>query len=282
MPTKGIEKQEVEVIIMDRVQKRGEVVPKEIRDTVSARYHCITKAVNREFWNSTNDTLHSLYVGSYGRGTAIDTSDVDMLVILPQNVYEQHDRLKGNGQSRLLQAVKGAIQSAYPRSNIRADGQVVVIDFADGIKFEVVPAFEREYVYPYYKKKFIYPDTNNGGNWKSTNPKAEQEAMNEKNDSSNGLLKDTCRHIRRIYNEKFSSYHLSGILIDSFVYRAIQNWRWTPPGGEGSASGTYENVLYDYYNANKWSVLYAPGSGMSVDTDDYFCLEKILKYMAGK
>lgn len=63
---------------MDRVQKHGEVVPKEIRDQVSARYHRITKAVNSEFWGSTSDTLHSLYVGSYGRGTAIDASDVDI------------------------------------------------------------------------------------------------------------------------------------------------------------------------------------------------------------
>lgn len=267
---------------MDRVQKHGEVVPKEIRDQVSARYHRITKAVNSEFWYSTSDTLHSLYVGSYGRGTAIDTSDVDMLVILPQNIYEQHDRLKGNGQSRLLQAVKGAILSSYPRSNIRADGQVVVIDFSDGIRFEVVPAFEKVSYYPYYKKEFIYPDTNKGGNWKSTNPKAEQDAMDEKNKSSNGLLKDTCRHIRRIHNDKFSSYHLSGIMIDSFVYHAIQDWRWLPPGESGSSPGTYEGVLYDYLNDNWEFGLYAPGSGMVVDTTDYSCLEKILKYMAGK
>lgn len=267
---------------MNRVQKHGEVVPKEIRDQVSARYHRITKAVNSEFWYSTSDTLHSLYVGSYGRGTAIDTSDVDMLVILPQSVYEQHNRLKGNSQSVLLQTLKRAILSSFPRSNIRADGQVVVIDFADGIKFEVVPAFEKVSYYPYYKKEFIYPDTNNGGNWKSTNPKAEQEAMNEKNNSSNGLLKDTCRHIRRIHNDKFSSYHLSGILIDSFVYHAIQNWQWTSPGEVGSSAGTYEEKLYEYYNANRLSELYAPGSGMVVDKADYTCLEKILKYMAGK
>lgn len=146
----------------------------------------------------------------------------------------------------------------------------------------MVPTFEKEYVYPYHKKEFIYPDTNNGGNWKSTNPKAEQDAMNEKNESSNGLLKDTCRHIRRIHNDNFSSYNLSGILIDNFVYHAIQNWRWTPPGGEGSPAGAYEEMLYDYFNANKLSVLYAPESGMVVDTDDYFCLEKILKRMAGK
>lgn len=267
---------------MDRVQKHGEIVPKEIIDEISKRYHRITRAVNSEFWKSTSDELHSLYVGSYGRGTAIDTSDVDMLVILPQNVYEQHDKLKGNGQSRLLQAVKEAIQLSYPRSNIRADGQVVVIDFTDNIRFEVVPAFEREHVGLYSKNEFIYPDTNNGGNWKSTNPKSEQYAMKEKNKSSNGLLIDTCRHVRKIHSEEFRSYHLSGILVDSFLYYAIQDWRWTPPGGEGRPAGDYEKSLYDYFNANRRGMLYAPGSRMKVDTDDYFCLEKILKYMAGK
>lgn len=263
------------------VQKHGEVVPKEIRDKVSTRYHSITKAVNKEFWGYTSENDNSLYVGSYGRGTAIDTSDVDMLVILPRSEYEKHDMIKGNGQSRLLQVVKNAIKITYPRSDIRADGQVVVIDFYDGIKFEVVPAFAY-YSYSTYRKEYIYPDTNNGGNWRSTNPKAEQEAMNEKNKTSNGLLKDTCRHIRRVHTDKFGSYHLSGILIDSFVYHAIQDWRWVSLGEIGSFPGSYENILYEYFTSNRFGVLYAPGSEMEVCTDDYYCLEKILKYMAGK
>ena len=53
------------------------------------------------------------------------------------------------------------------------------------------------------------------------NPKAEQEAMAQKNRYSNGLLYDTCRHLRFIRDNYFSSYHLSGIVIDSFVYNAI-------------------------------------------------------------
>lgn len=257
------------------VKKHGELVPKDIRDTISLRYHTITKAVNKEFWNFTNDTLHSLYVGSYGRGTAIDSSDVDMLVILPEDVYKQYDALKGNGQSRLLQAVKEAIQKSYPNSKIGADGQVVKIDFSDGIKFEVIPVFESG------TKGFIYPDTNSGGNWKSTNPKAEQKCMNDKNRSSGGLLKDTCRHIRRIHVEKYSSYHLSGIVIDSFVYHAIQNWKYIGAGEEGAAAGSYERALLDYFNQCRYSVLRAPGSEMNVDIADYWCLEKILKFMVG-
>ena len=47
------------------------------RKKISARYKRITKAVNLSFWNSISETAHSFYVGSYGRGTAIDTSDLD-------------------------------------------------------------------------------------------------------------------------------------------------------------------------------------------------------------
>lgn len=48
-----------------------------------------------------------------------------------------------NPQSRLLQVVKGAAFSC-PRSSVRADGQVVVVDFYDGMKFEVLPAIKEQ------------------------------------------------------------------------------------------------------------------------------------------
>lgn len=65
-----------------------------------------------------------------------------------------------------------------------------------------------------------------GGKWKTTNPKIEQEAMKNRNDNTNGLLLDTCKHMRQIRDTHFSSYHLPGIVIDSFVYHYIDNWRW--------------------------------------------------------
>ena len=64
------------------------------------------------------------------------------MAVLPENVYLKHDVIKGNGQSRLLQAVRQAIISSYPRSEVRADGQVVKINFSDGMKFEILPAFK--------------------------------------------------------------------------------------------------------------------------------------------
>ena len=67
------------------VKKHGEVISTDIRTSISTRYKAVTKAINREFWNSQSDKEHSLYVGSYGRGTAIDTSDVDILVELDRD-----------------------------------------------------------------------------------------------------------------------------------------------------------------------------------------------------
>lgn len=265
----------------NRVSKHGELINQSIRATISKRYHAITKSVNKEFWNSESEISNSIYVGSYGRRTAIDTSDIDMLMELPENIYERYDYVKGNGQSRLLQAVKSPIRSIYPNTDIHADGQVIVLRFSDGMKIEVVPAFKKEQCYPIQQTIYVYPDSNNGGNWKSTNPRAEQDAMREKNRSSNGLLMDTCKHIRRIRDDNYSSYHLSGIVIDSFVYHAIGNWRWitSESDGEPAEPFVYEKRLLDYYYYNRWSSLTAPGSSQIVNSDDYFVLEKILKHM---
>ena len=268
------------------VAKRGEIITKDIRSTISNRYRTVTYAINREFWNSQSETQNSLYVGSYGRGTAINTSDLDILVELPASEYNRYDVARGNGQSRLLQAVRSAIQITYPRSDIRADGQVVKIAFSDGMRFEILPAFKNIDFFGQWNGTYMYPDSNMGGNWRSTNPKAEQDAMKQKNNSSNGLLYDTCKHFRNVRDNYFSSYHLSGIVIDSFVYAAIGNWRWTPDGESSTASsGDYERVLLNYLNQNILSWPYnsitAPGSGQNVEaSNSMVCLKKVVSYIA--
>lgn len=269
------------------VIKHGEIIPRDTRSTISTRYRAVTRAINREFWNNQSETQNSLYVGSYGRGTAVDTSDLDILIELPESEYNRYDSVRGNGQSRLLQAVRSAIQTAYPRSDVRADGQVVKITFSDNMKFEILPAFKNvDRLFGQWNGTYRYPDTNMGGNWRSTNPRAEQEAMKQRNISSNGLLYDTCKHFRRVRDDQYSSYHLSGIVIDSFVYEAMGNWRWSSEGeSSATAHGDYERVLIDYLNQRTalWSTLSltAPGSGQEVDTRNSLeCLKKVLNFIA--
>jgi predicted nucleotidyltransferase len=263
--------------------KHGEVITADVRSKISTRYKTVTRAVNNAFRGIHSDTQYSFYVGSYGRGTAINTSDIDILVELPENEYMRHDALKGNGQSRLLQAVKDAILASYPRSDVRADGQVVKINFSDGILFEILPAFQNLNWLGQWDGTYKYPDSNMGGNWHSTNPKAAIEAIDQKNSSSNGLLKDTCKHLRRVRNDNYSSYTLSGIVIDSFVYKAMGNWRWLNEDETStSTTGDYEKVLLNNFLINKsFFRLTAPGSGDFVDTSgSIFCLEKVLRLIA--
>lgn len=267
------------------IKKHKEIIPQDIRSVISKRYHVITRAVNNEFWNSISENLHSLYVGSYGRGTAVDTSDIDILVEIPEQEYKRYDSMRGNGQSRLLQALRSALLNVYPRTEIRADGQVVKVHFTDGMKMEILPAFPLQSYY-LVTKEYRYPDTNDGGHWLSTNPKAEQEAMEEKNRITNGLLFDTCKHIRYIRDNYFKSYHLSGITIDSFIYKEIGNWRWTQSNEESSSQcGDYEKYLLKKYNETfsfgTKHILQAPGSNQEIDvTNSVECLGKVLRFIS--
>lgn len=268
-----------------KVTCHDNIIPLETRQSIASRYHTVTKAINLEFWNSTSDIVHSFYVGSYGRNTAVNTSDIDILLEIPKKEYNSYSFSKGNGQSRLLQAVKVAIENTYSRSNISADGQVVKIVFSDGMKFELLPAFPQ--INWSGNVTYTYPDTNMGGNWRTTDPKSEQRAMQEKNTLSKGLLCSTCKHIRTIRDGFYSSYHLSGILIDAFVYVAMGGWYFT--NGEYSSpclsKPSYEQVLLDYYNQISLNgmlvpTLYSPGSGMQIyNSKDWDVLGKILNKM---
>ena len=110
---------------------------------------------------------------------------------VPYSVYERISEHSGNGQSALLQEIKKSIQNTYKTSDSHGDGQVVAVDFTDGINFEIVPG-----VLLKDDKDFWYPDTNNGGTWKTTNPKPEIEEIRKTNETLNGNLKNLCRMAR--------------------------------------------------------------------------------------
>lgn len=187
------------------------------QSTISQRYRAITRRLNSDFWNTTSETAHSLYVGSYGRNTAIDGfSDLDMIMQLPYAVYDQYDRHSGNGQSALLQAVRTSMAKTYSSSSIGADGQVVSVSFVDGLTFEVVPAFINE------NDSYTFPNANSGGSWKTTNPKPEIAAVRARNDVCNGNLIPLCRMMRS-WKHKWE-VPIGGLLIDTLAYQFIEGY----------------------------------------------------------
>jgi len=186
-------------------------------DTISRRYHAITKRLNTDFWSTDSDESHSFYAGSYGRNTAIDgVSDIDMIFQLPYSMYEQYNGHEGNGQSALLQAVRASIKTTYSVTEVGADGQVILVPFDDGITFEVVPAFINK------DSSYTFPDATDGGSWKVTNPRAEIEAIRERNKACNSNLVQLCRMLRAWKSEW--SVPIGGLLIDTLAYQFIENW----------------------------------------------------------
>lgn len=266
-----------------KVRNNGETISLDFRTTVSKRYKVITQIINRAFWNSFSDTSHSFYVGSYGRNTAISTGDIDILVEIPESIFDSLKYNSGNIPSRFLQKVKDPIIKHYPKSDIRADGQIIKINFNDGINFEVLPAFLMEFSFidNYYR----FADSNNGGSWFPTYPKKEQDAMFSKNKDSNGLLFNTCRHIRFIRHDHYSSYKLPGIFIDSFVYRFLDRHLWFFSSNVSSVNPeTFEESLLSYFQNTIFydDTIKAPGSNQIFRISDQSkdILEKILKLMA--
>ncbi len=195
-------------------------IPQDKRSSIGTRYQNITKRLNQDFWNSNSETSHSLYVGSYGRGTGINGfSDLDILFILPYSTYQQYNSYSGNGQSALLQAVRNSMQKTYSSSSIGADGQVVIVSFTDGITFEVVPCFTNE------DDSFTYPDSNSGGSWKTTNPKPEIATISSGDSKWNGNLKRLCRMARAWKNKR--NVPMGGLLIDTFADKFLENWNYS-------------------------------------------------------
>lgn len=193
-------------------------IPQSVKDKVDTRIRAIAKRINIDFWNIDSETTHRMVVGSYGRGTAIKTSDIDLIVELPWSEYSRFDSYTWNGQSSLLQTVKQSLQKTYPSSSLSGDGQVVDIEFSDGIKFEVVPAFK------YSTGGYCYADTNNGGHWKSMDPDKELLIFAYMDASYNGNLTRLCR-MARAWKDKMTVL-MPGMLIDTIAYHFLGQYKY--------------------------------------------------------
>lgn len=229
----------------------------EKRSSLGYRTGRIAGQLNLDLRAVDSKTANRFYVGSYGRNTAIPSvSDVDLLYELPTALYSQYDAYATNGQSALLSVVKTSLQKTYGSSDISGDGQVVVIRFDDGVRFEVLPAF--------YNKGggYTFADANSGGSWKTCKPKQEMEAFATRNANCNQNLVELGRMVRawRDYND----VPMSGMLIDTLAYQFIDSW----PHRDKSYL-YYDFLTRDFFSClaeqdSQQSYWSAPGSGSYV------------------
>lgn len=126
----------------------------------------VRKTLNRSYYG-VSDSANSFLIGSWGKYTkARPPRDIDLYFVLPYAVYQRFELVAMNKQSALLQEVKRVLQGTYPNTNLRGDGQVVVVGF-NRMSVEVVPAFALQ------NGQYCICDTHNGGQYKTADPNAE-------------------------------------------------------------------------------------------------------------
>ena len=197
-------------------------------DTMKVTVGEIAKKLNKSYYNLDKDNTSNMYiVGSIGRETAIKgVSDLDLIFDLPNETFKKFDAYTSNGQSALLQEVKGILVERYPKTKISGDGQVIVIEFTN-YTVELVPGFKQS------DDNFKYPDTNNGGSWRITKPLseiAESKMMSEETDKNFKYIANMVRAWRNKQGFKFG-----GLLIDTLTYNFLNK------------NEEYKNISFDDY-----------------------------------
>ena len=188
-------------------------------DDINTSLDGIAKKLNQKYYDNST-TENYLIVGSMGRNTSIKgESDIDAIYELPDEVFKRFDDYESNGQSQLLNEIRDTLKEKYPSTDIKGDGQVVVISFTK-YNIELVPGFKQD------DDSYKYPDTHDGGSWKITKPILEiYEANNMINDTN--TYRDICQMIREW--KANNGVTICGLLIDTLIKNFLDNnseYKW--------------------------------------------------------
>jgi hypothetical protein len=156
-------------------------------------------------------------VGSYGKQTAIrPPSDLDMLFVLPPDEYYRAERLMGTKQSQLLQRVKTALEETFSRTDLRADGQVILARFQT-YAVEVIPAFIRT------DGTYITAHTADNGSWRASNPVAEYQDIKRADSVSLGKATDLTKMLKAWKRE--CSVDIKSISLEVLAREFVAQWK---------------------------------------------------------
>ena len=163
----------------DRFLVNIQLTKPQIDDAIT-KHTGVRKALHSYYYSGAYDGSTSLLVGSYGKDTAVrPPSDIDILFKMPANLFDRYNSSSSNGQSQLLQDVKNVLKKTYLNTDMRGDGQVVMVPFVS-FAVEVAPAFALS------SGGYYIPDTHNGGSWKLSNPESEMKRLTDSNVRSLG------------------------------------------------------------------------------------------------
>jgi len=162
----------------------------------AAKQAAIRACLNRWYWGHGSETANSILIGSWGKDTRVRPSrDIDILFLLPPEVYWRFDSRLDNRQSQLLQEVKYVLGQTYSKTTLRGDGQVVSVPFGS-TPIEIVPGFRCK------DGSIIICDTNDGGRYKTSTAEAEACELDASDRTWNGNTRALTRMMKQWQRER--------------------------------------------------------------------------------
>jgi hypothetical protein len=183
----------------------------------------IAKSLFAKYYpNQAFDPLCYVKVGSYGKGTATrPRTDLDMLFVLPWDVYTRIEGLTGNKQSQLLQEIRRTVLGSFPNTEIRADGQAVVAPYLT-YNVDIVPAFR--FTSGEVAGQYLIADTTDGGRWRFSNPVAEYNRLRQVDTAWAGKATHLIKILKAWKRE--CNVEIKSICLEIFATVFVTHWEY--------------------------------------------------------
>lgn len=201
--------------------------PAQIEDGATSLLGVI-RCLNTRYWDVASETANARLSGGWGKRLWVrPPRDIDLVFSLPREIYDRFQGRTGNRQSALLQEVKGVVGGTYSQTDMRGDGQVVIVPF-NHVTIEIVPAFSLA------NGRFLICDTNGGGTYVETDIDAEIRALDWADQQFHGCARPLVRMAKqwqRNCNVPIASFQIERLVLEFLqVARetSVQNhwWDW--------------------------------------------------------
>lgn len=186
------------------------------REDGETKQAAIRACLNRWYWGHGSETANSMVIGSWGKDTRVRPSrDIDILFLLPSDVYWRFQRRSDKRQSQLLQEVKYALGQTYSQTTLRGDGQVVSVPFGS-TPIEIVPGFRCT------DGSIIICDANDGGRYKTSTAEAEAHDLDASDRTWNGNTRALARMMKQWQRER--NVPLKSFVLERLAVEFLRVW----------------------------------------------------------
>ncbi|RXZ64244.1 SMODS domain-containing nucleotidyltransferase [Pelagerythrobacter rhizovicinus] len=179
----------------------------------------VRATLNRWYYGHNDEAANSLLTGSWGKYLRVrPPRDVDVMFALPWEVYRRFEARAGNRQSQLLQEVRSVLAQTYPQSEMRGDGQVVVVRFAT-MPVEIIPAFALD------NGQYLICDTNDGGSYRLTDPIAEIASLDQSDEATAGATRRLIRMAKQW--QRHCSVPIKSFMLERMAVEFLRTWPYS-------------------------------------------------------